>query len=262
MNRLASPRRTSPFETNKENSPFTGQSKLQPSMLQMFQGTPAPFSQTHSASNSSNSPFYPSSIAAQQQQQLQQQTQQQPTQQKAEKKNPYLNDPTLFLKNMGYVPNKNGIGFTKETSASRVSSDRTLLNQPLPKYAHYTTPMTSSLNQFNKATSTPPQINSSLAAATAAASAAVAAATTTSAQQPAANHFLAPANNSLKNSKNIRSDYSLSKICANPVGFNNENYEYMSLQPNNNHRCPTGMKFGGRFLSILVIFIMILRIYI
>lgn len=193
----------------------------------MFQSTPAPLSQSsHSTSTSGSNQFNQNLVTAQAQQQ-----QQQPAQ-KTEKKNPYLNDPTLFLKNMGYVPNKNGIGFTKETSASRGSPGRTLLNQPVPKYAHYS----STSNQFNKATSTPPQINSSLAAATAAASAAVAAVTTPTQQPIATNQFQAPSNNSLKNSKNIRSDYSLSQMCSGSpsLGYNNDNYEYMSLQPNNN----------------------------
>jgi len=96
------------------------------------------------------------------------------------------------------------------------------------KYSQYTPSSTNNYNQFNKATSTPPVINSNLTAATAAASAALASQTQTSPLNHAQKPFSIP-NNSLQKSKTIKSDYSIANKLSTPV-YNNDNYDFLSLQ--------------------------------
>jgi len=97
------------------------------------------------------------------------------------------------------------------------------------KYSQYISPSTANYNQFNKATSTPPVINSSLAAATAAASAALESQTQTSFYNQTVKTQPVP-NNSLQKSKTIKSDYSIANKFSAPV-YSNDNYDFMSLQP-------------------------------
>ncbi len=105
MNRLLSPQRSSPLETNKENSPFSSKpAALNPTQLHIFQSPSINSSNSNLTSTSqynqgqganSNSPQASTSIKSAQIKQQQ----------------------ALFLQNMGYLPNKNG-GFTKDFSRS------------------------------------------------------------------------------------------------------------------------------------------------
>ena len=157
MNKLVSPRRNSPFETNKENSPFlTASNKSTPSAY-MFQ------------SNTAITPTTPTTaIAPSTLVQYGQQNAGTPSSIETNNKLSYLKQASPFMPN----------GYSKMSAFN----ENNLVSGRAPsqivngyKYSQTANLSANLANQFAKSTSTPPAVNNSLTAATAAASAAIAA---------------------------------------------------------------------------------------